>query len=74
MKKKVQAFWRCETKAMGVVVYAMAVYMRSVVWDTDLLPFRFGAVGCAVVMVSVEAKMRENERTTVMSGQDTHCK
>ena len=50
----------------------MAVYMRSVVWDTNLLPYCFGAVDCAVVMVSVEAKMRENEGTTVfekMSGQ-----
>ena len=66
MKKKVQAFWRCETKAMGVVVYAMEVYMRSVVWDTNLLPYCFGAVDCAVVMVPVEAKRRENERTTVI--------
>jgi len=71
LKKKVQAFWRCETKAMGVVVYAMAVYVRSVVWDTNLLPYCFGAVGCAVVMVPVEAKRRENERTTVFEIMST---
>jgi hypothetical protein len=64
LEKKVQAFWRCETKAIGVVDYAMEVYMRSVLErDTNLLPFCLGAVGCAVVMVSVEAKRREKERT-----------
>ena len=66
MKKKVQAFWRCETKATGVVDYAMEVYMRSVEWDTNPLPFCLGAVDCAVVMVSVEAKRKENERTNVI--------
>jgi len=44
----------------------MAVYVRSVEWDTNLLPFCLGAVDCAVVMVSVEAKRKENERTNVI--------
>ena len=63
MKKKVQAFWRCETKAIGVVDHAMAVYVRSVEWDTNLLPFCLGAVDCAVVVVSVGSEKegrREN--------------
>ena len=63
LEKSVPEFLRCETKATGVVVYAMAVYVRSVAWDTNLLPHCFGAVDCAVVMVSVEAKMKGKERT-----------
>ena len=44
----------------------MEVCMRSVEWDTNLLPFCLGAVDCAVGMVSVEAKRKENERTNAI--------
>ena len=37
--------------------------MRSVVWDTNLLPFCLGAVDWTVVMVSVCMKRRGKERT-----------
>jgi hypothetical protein len=66
LKKKVQAFWRFEIKAIGVVDYAMEVYVRGVEWDTNLLPFCLGAVGCAVVVVSVGSEKEEEERTNVI--------
>ena len=40
--------------------------MLSVVWDTNLLPFCFGTVDCAVAMVSTGVKRRENKLTTVI--------
>ena len=48
-----------------------SVCVRSAELDTNLLPFCLGAVGCAVVMVSVEAKRKENERTNVIENEQS---